>query len=149
MRLPEPAPSRLRLTLAKPTLQAQIQTAEVRTHRAGLVSVETASRGSDGIVPAGRMKAGAAGRKLEAVTVTAQGEGVSAGGFGNEGPGGHSHLVYPWKTGQTYRFLVTAKPEGTHTLYSGYFYFPEKKRWGLIASFLAPKDGDTLRGLYS
>jgi hypothetical protein len=83
------------------------------------------------------------------VQLLGKGDGVFAGGFGNEGTGGHSHLIYPWKTGQTYRFLVSAVPEGTHTVYSGYFYFPEKKAWGLIASFRAPKDGGYLRGLYS
>jgi hypothetical protein len=83
------------------------------------------------------------------VQLLAKGEDVYAGGFGNEGTGGHSHLKYRWKTGDTYRFLVTAKPDGTHTIYTGWFYFPEKKAWGLIASFRAPKDGGTLRGLYS
>ena len=83
------------------------------------------------------------------VQLLAKGKDVVASDFGNEGTGGHSHLVYPWKTGATYRFLVTAKPDGTHTIYSGYFFFPERKAWGLIASFRAPKDGDTLRGLYS
>jgi hypothetical protein len=83
------------------------------------------------------------------VRLIAKGPGVYAGDFGNEGTGGHSHLVYPWKTGQTYRFLVSAQPDGTGTIYTGYFYFPEKKAWGLIASFRAPKDGETLRGLYS
>lgn len=58
-------------------------------------------------------------------------------------------MVYPWKAGETYRFLVSAQPDGTHTVYSGYFYFPEKKAWGLIASFRAPKDGEYLHGLYS
>ncbi|HET6383802.1 MAG TPA: DUF3472 domain-containing protein [Armatimonadota bacterium] len=83
------------------------------------------------------------------VQLLAKGPGVFAGSFGNEGTGGHSHLVYPWKTGHTYRFLVTAQPDGTHTIYSGYFYFPEQNRWGLIASFRAPKDGGYLKGLYS
>src|SRR5262249_5642640 len=83
------------------------------------------------------------------VRLLAKGEGVTASDFGNEGTGGHSHLVYPWKKDQTYRFLVSAKPEGTDTIYSGYFYFPEKRSWGLIASFRAPKDGGCLQGLYS
>jgi hypothetical protein len=83
------------------------------------------------------------------VRLIAKGPGVFAGDFGNEGTGGHSHLIYPWKTGRTYRFLVSAQPDGTGTIYSGYFYFPEKKAWGLIASFRAPKDGGTLHGLYS
>jgi hypothetical protein len=83
------------------------------------------------------------------VQLLAKGDNVFADSFGNEGTGGHSHLVYPWKKGTTYRFLVTAKPDGTHTIYSGYFYFPDKKSWGLIARFRAPKDGTTLHGLYS
>jgi hypothetical protein len=83
------------------------------------------------------------------VQLIGKGPGVYTSGFGNEGTGGHSHLVYPWKTGQTYRLLVSAQPDGTGTIYSGYFYFPERKAWGLIASFRAPKDGQTLRGLYS
>ena len=83
------------------------------------------------------------------VQLLAKGKDVVASDFGNEGTGGHSHMVYSWKTGATYRFLVTAKPDGTHTIYSGYFFFPERKAWGLIAAFRAPKDGDTLRGLYS
>ena len=85
------------------------------------------------------------------VKLLEKGEGVFAGDFGNEGTGGHSHLVYPWKKGQTYRFCVTAKPDetSTHTEYAGWFWFPETKKWGLIARFRAPKDGGYLKGLYS
>jgi hypothetical protein len=83
------------------------------------------------------------------VSLVAKGEDVVATDFGNEGTGGHSHLEYNWQTGQTQRFLVTAKADGDATIYSGYFYFSEKHRWGLIASFRAPHDGKLLRGLYS
>lgn len=83
------------------------------------------------------------------VKLLAKGENVVADSFGGEGTGGHSHLVYPWKQGETYRFLVHAKPEGAFTTYSGYFYFPETQKWGLIARFRAPKDGSYLQGLYS
>ena len=79
----------------------------------------------------------------------AKGEGVEAGVFGNEGTGGHSHLVYPWKTGEVQKFVVTVKVDGTFTDYSGYWFHPEKKAWMLIASFHAPKDGHYLHGLYS
>ncbi len=78
-----------------------------------------------------------------------KGEGVEASAFGNEGTGGHSHLIYNWKTGQPQKFVVTAKPEGTKTIYSGYYFHPEKKDWMLIASFSAPHDGKALSGLYS
>lgn len=90
--------------------------------------------------------------KVEAenrVQLLAKGQDVVAESFGNEGTGGHSHLVYPWKTGETYRFLVSAQPDGATTIYTGWFYFPEKHAWGMIASFRAPKDGKYLRGLYS
>jgi hypothetical protein len=84
------------------------------------------------------------------VTLVAKGDGVFSGDFGNEGTGGHSHLVYNWKTGEKQRFLVTAKPtDATHTIYSGYWFQPEQKKWMLIASWKAPKDGSYLRGLYS
>lgn len=85
------------------------------------------------------------------VTLLKKGDGVVAHGFGNEGTGGHSHLVYPWKKGQTYRFLIVADPDEPNrsTTFTAYFFFPEKRQWGLIASFRAPKDGGYLRGLYS
>ena len=83
-------------------------------------------------------------------TLVAKGEGVHAGDFGNEGTGGHSHLIYLWKTGEKQRFFVTAKPVGTNfTIYSGYFYRPDEKKWMLIASWKAPHDGAYLHGLYS
>ena len=84
------------------------------------------------------------------VTLVAKGEGVYAGDFGNEGTGGHSHLVYSWKTGQVQRFIVTAKPvDGTHTIYSGYYFHPDKQRWVLISSWKTPKEGGYMHGLYS
>lgn len=93
-----------------------------------------------------RSKVGAEDR----VTLVAKGEGVDAGDFGNEGTGGHSHLVYNWKTGEKQRFIVTAKPtDTTHTIYSGYWFHPDKKQWMIISSWKAPKDGSWLRGLYS
>jgi hypothetical protein len=84
------------------------------------------------------------------VKLVAKGEGVSSGDFGNEGTGGHSHLVYRWKTGEKQRFIVTAQPTNeTFTIYSGYYFHPEKKEWILISSWRAPKEGGYLRGLYS
>ena len=93
-----------------------------------------------------RDKVGAADR----VTLVAKSEGVYSGDFGNEGTGGHSHLKYLWKTGEKQRFIVTAKPvDATHTIYSGFYFHPDKKQWMLISSWRAPKDGSWLRGLYS
>jgi len=94
-----------------------------------------------------RNKVGAENR----VVLLAKGDSVITNDFGNEGTGGHSHFVYPWKTQTTYKFLVTALADSASqtTIYAGYFYVPEKQRWKLIASFSAPKDGKPLRGLYS
>lgn len=83
------------------------------------------------------------------VKLLAKGDGVYASDFGNEGTGGHSHLKYNWKMGKTFKFLVTAKPEGTTTTYTSYFWFHERNAWGLISSFRAPKDGGYLKGLHS
>jgi hypothetical protein len=78
-----------------------------------------------------------------------KGPGVVASVFGNEGTGGHSHLVYPWKTGEAQKFLLGAKADGTNTIYTGWWFHPGEKKWMLMASFRAPKDGKLLRGLYS
>ncbi|HOW71928.1 MAG TPA: DUF3472 domain-containing protein [Phycisphaerae bacterium] len=84
------------------------------------------------------------------VTLVGKGEGVYSGDFGNEGTGGHSHLKFMWRTGERQRFIVTARPtNATHTVYSGYYFHPEKKEWILISSWRAPKEGGYLRGLYS
>lgn len=84
------------------------------------------------------------------VTLVAKGAGVYSGDFGNEGTGGHSHLKYPWRTGEKQRFIVTAQPtNNTFTIFSGYWFHPEQKQWTLISSWRAPKEGAWLRGLYS
>ena len=93
------------------------------------------------------------------VELLEKGKDVYADRFGNEGTGGHSHLVYPWKTGKTYKFLVTARPDGPgHAIYAGYFFFPERNSWGIIARFRAPvkalpdqtiSPDTSLRGLYA
>ncbi|MCA9145923.1 MAG: DUF3472 domain-containing protein, partial [Planctomycetales bacterium] len=87
---------------------------------------------------------------VDRVTLVAKGEDVYSGSFGNEGTGGHSHLKFPWKTGERQRFLVTAEPvDDTHTVFAGYYYRPDKSEWMLISSWKAPKEGKYLRGLYS
>jgi len=83
------------------------------------------------------------------VRLLGKGDGVYSGDFGNEGTGGHSHLKYPWKTGETQRFLVTAVPTNqTLTVFSGYYFHPDSRQWMLISSWLAPKEGGRLRHLH-
>lgn len=77
---------------------------------------------------------------------------VHVGEFGNEGSGGQSYLVYPWKTGTTYRFLteVTPDPEAPgQTRYTAWFGDKSKQEWWLIASFRRPKTTTYLRGFHS
>lgn len=80
--------------------------------------------------------------------------------FGGEGTGGQSFFDYEWKTGQTYRFLVTAKADGDRTAYSGYFYLPEKAgggaggspnmgQWKHLVTFSTITKGEKLKGYYS
>ncbi|MDU1905449.1 MAG: DUF3472 domain-containing protein [Dysgonomonas sp.] len=80
----------------------------------------------------------------------AQGEGVHIGEFGNEGSGGQSYLVYPWKAGTTYKFLTRVHPDGKgNTVYTAYFYATNEKRWRLIASFMRPKTDTWYKRAYS
>ncbi|WP_161964135.1 DUF3472 domain-containing protein [Chitinophaga flava] len=83
------------------------------------------------------------------VVLLAKGDSVYASGFGGEGTGGHSHWLYNWKAGETYRFLMHAVPVGSTTTYTAYFFVPEHHEWKLIASFRAPKDGKYMGHLYS
>ncbi|NDV59460.1 DUF3472 domain-containing protein [Bacteroides sp. 519] len=74
------------------------------------------------------------------VKMLRRGEGVHIGEFGNEGSGGQSYLRYPWKAGNTYKFLMQVHPDGKgNTIYTAYFYATDEARWRLIASFMRPK----------
>ncbi|MDP4698671.1 MAG: DUF3472 domain-containing protein [Saprospiraceae bacterium] len=69
-----------------------------------------------------------------------KGGSVYTGEFGNEGSGGQSYLVYPWKSGITYQFLTSVVPDNQgNTTYTAYFKDPENAKWILIASFLRPQ----------
>jgi hypothetical protein len=84
------------------------------------------------------------------ITMLKKGEGVHTGEFGNEGSGGQSYLRYNWKAGNTYGFLLRGIPDGTaHTIYTAYFFAPEKGEWMLIASFRRPKLATHLKRLHS
>ncbi|WP_246173556.1 DUF3472 domain-containing protein [Limnoglobus roseus] len=75
---------------------------------------------------------------------------VRVGRFGGEGTGGQSFLDYDWKVGETYRFYVTAKADGTdRTAYSGYFYLNDKKAWKHLVTFSTQSKGKLLGGYYS
>ncbi|MEO6683221.1 MAG: DUF3472 domain-containing protein [Ginsengibacter sp.] len=79
-----------------------------------------------------------------------KGEGVNTGEFGNEGSGGQSFLRYNWIAGNTYRFLLNGYPDGNgNTIYTAYFFAPEKDEWKLIASFKRPLTNTYLKRFHS
>lgn len=84
------------------------------------------------------------------VKMLRKGETTHVGSFGNEGAGAQSFLVYPWKAGNTYSFLLHVKPfDENQTDYTAYFYAPEEGRWMLVASFRRPHTHNWVEGAYS
>lgn len=84
------------------------------------------------------------------IAMLARGPDVHTGEFGNEGSGGQSYLIYPWKAGRTYRFLTEVKPDGQgSTTYTSWFGDRDRNEWRLIASFRRPKTDTHLRGFHS
>ncbi|MDA1230609.1 MAG: DUF3472 domain-containing protein [Planctomycetota bacterium] len=88
--------------------------------------------------------------KEQRIISLGHGPGVHIGEFGNEGSGGQSYLVYPWKAGVTYRFLTEIKPDGEgRTIYTSWFGDKAAKELRLIASFRRPKTDTHLRSFHS
>ena len=84
------------------------------------------------------------------ITLLKKGSSVYAGEFGNEGAGGQSYLVYPWKAGTTYKFLLRGQPQSNNsTIYTAYFFAPDENKWMLIASFKRPATNTYLKNLHS
>ena len=84
------------------------------------------------------------------VELLAKGEGVHIGEFGNEGSGGQSYLVHPWRAGVVYRFLTSVKPDGKgSTIYAAWFGEVGKTDWRLIARFRRPQTDTHLKGFHS
>ncbi|MCZ4224318.1 DUF3472 domain-containing protein [Pedobacter rhodius] len=79
-----------------------------------------------------------------------KGEKVHTGEFGNEGSGGQSYLNFPWKAGNTYKFLLHGTPSSdSTTTYTAYFFAPELGKWQLIASFKRPQTQTYLKRFHS
>lgn len=78
--------------------------------------------------------------EAQKIRLLKKGKGVHIGEFGNEGSGGQSYLVYPWKPGTVYKFLNSVEPDGKgNTIYTAYFMDSNTGQWLLIASFLRPQ----------
>ena len=82
-----------------------------------------------------------------AVNLKRKGAAVFTGEFGNEGSGGHSHLVFPWKTNTTYHFLTGIKSiKGDSATYVGYYAAPEDHyTWHVLSEWTQNKT-DTKTG---
>ena len=74
---------------------------------------------------------------------------VRVGRFGGEGTGGQSFFDYDWKTGETYRLMVTSRIDKNRSEYSGWFFVPEEKAWKHLVTFSTVTGGRNLRGYYS
>jgi hypothetical protein len=84
------------------------------------------------------------------IAMLKKGKDVHTGEFGNEGSGGQSYLVFPWKAGITYGFLLRGVPDSNNsTVYTAYFHDPEQNKWMLIASFKRPKTNGYLTRFHS
>jgi hypothetical protein len=78
--------------------------------------------------------------EAQRIRLLKKGKDVYTGAFGNEGAGGQSYLVYPWKPGTVYKFLNSVAPDGKgNTIYTAYFMEGNTGQWRLIASFLRPQ----------
>lgn len=84
------------------------------------------------------------------IVAVGKGPEVRIGEFGNEGAGGQSYLIYPWKAGRTYRFLTEVTPDGKgSTVYRCWFGDKAAGEWRLVAGFRRPKTDTALRGFHS
>ncbi|MGE5610504.1 MAG: DUF3472 domain-containing protein [Bacillota bacterium] len=83
------------------------------------------------------------------VEVLYKADDVDARRFGGEGTGGQSFYQYPWKVGQTYRFLVKTTVTAKKTAFAAYFFLPESNTWKHLVTFRTATGGANLKGLYS
>jgi hypothetical protein len=63
--------------------------------------------------------------------------------FGGEGEGGHTHVVLPWKTGETFHFFVRKTPGKTPGTTNAYYYYREgdQGQWQHSSTINSPDGG--------
>jgi hypothetical protein len=68
---------------------------------------------------------------------------VLADRFGGEGTGAHTHLVYNWEVGHTYRWYAEKRQDasGQNTLATVYFFDETQKKWVPEATIKCPNGG--------
>lgn len=83
------------------------------------------------------------------VEVLFEGEGTRIKRFGGEGTGGQCMAPFPWKLGQTNRFVLRGEVQDQKTAYTAWVYRPETTHWWRLATFRTRTRGLPLRGYYS
>ena len=65
------------------------------------------------------------------------------GRFGGEGEGGHTHMLWPWKTNETFQFFVRKLPSGdtNNTDARYYIYDRTAGQWRHSATITSPNGG--------
>ena len=63
--------------------------------------------------------------------------------FGGEGEGGHTHMLWPWKVGETFQFFVQKEPDPTRdaTVTRYYIFDIVNKKWLHSATIVNPNGG--------
>lgn len=68
-----------------------------------------------------------------------KGSDLENGNFGGEGTGAKCSFLVDWKTDLVYKFITRIRPDGNgNTLYSCWFYDPERGSWKYLATFRKP-----------
>ena len=65
------------------------------------------------------------------------------GRFGGEGEGGHTHMIWPWKTNETFQFFVQKQPGSeTNTTDARYYIYDRSAgKWRHSATITSPNGG--------
>lgn len=82
------------------------------------------------------------------VEVLYKGEGTQVQRFGGEGTGQQCKFDWPWKIGETNRFVVKSFTQGGKTAFAGYIFDSARNRWVHLATFRR-RGTEGLKGLYS
>jgi len=86
------------------------------------------------------------------IILKAKHKNMYTGEFGGEGSGGQSYMVYNWKSGETYKFLMHIRPSDEYpgkSEYTAYFFFPETGKFELLATFIRPETITYIKGPHS
>ncbi len=78
-----------------------------------------------------------------------EGEGVRIKRFGGEGTGGQCMAPFPWRLGETNRFVLRGEVQEQKTSYTAWIWRPDRQDWWKLATFRTRTGGKPLSGYYS